>query len=106
VDGRTDLYALGAVAYFLLTGTPPFSAHTVVEICAHHLQSPVVPPSERLGKPLPPALEGLVLRCLAKDPRQRPQTAEGLHAALLACRPSAPWDRAQARSWATQRRTS
>jgi serine/threonine-protein kinase len=78
VDARSDLYALGAVAYLLLTGTPVFSARTVVEICAHHLHTPPVPPSERLGTSLPAELDRLVLRCLAKSPSDRPQSARAL----------------------------
>ena len=57
VDGRGDLYALGAVGYFLLTGQHVFSGATLVEVCSHHLHTQPVPPSERLGRPLPAALE-------------------------------------------------
>ena len=78
VDARSDLYALGAVAYLLLTGTPVFSAKTVVEICAHHLHTAPVPPSQRLGACVPPDLERIVLRCLAKSPAERPQSARAL----------------------------
>ena len=54
VDGRSDLYALGAVGYFLLTGTPVFRAKTVVEMCAHHLHTEPEPPSQRAGREFPP----------------------------------------------------
>jgi serine/threonine-protein kinase len=99
LDGRSDLYALGAVAYFLLTGTPPFQARTVVEICGHHLHTPPQPPSQRLGSPLPAELERLVLTCLAKDPADRPQSAQEVSSWLGRVHPEAPWTREQARSW-------
>jgi eukaryotic-like serine/threonine-protein kinase len=103
LDGRADLYALGAVAYSLLAGRPPFLARTVVEICGMHLHTAPDPPSSHLGRPLPASLEALVLRCLAKDPAQRPPRAEDLLAELLACQAELPWDRARARAWWRQR---
>ena len=73
VDGRSDLYALGAVGYFLLTGRHVFEGGTLVEVCSHHLRTPPVAPSKRLGRPLPPDLESVVLSCLEKDPARRPR---------------------------------
>jgi serine/threonine-protein kinase len=98
VDGRADLYALGAVAYFLLTGTPVFRGNTVVEICVHHISTPPEPPSVRLGAPLPAGLEALVLRCLAKDRDDRPASAEELAASLDALA-LGPWTAGEARRW-------
>jgi hypothetical protein len=99
VDGRADLYAVGAVAYFLLTGTPPFLGTVAVEICGQHLLAPPEPPSVRLGVDLPASLEALVLRCLAKLPDDRPQSAVQLAEAATACRDVEPWTDDQARQW-------
>jgi eukaryotic-like serine/threonine-protein kinase len=99
VDGRTDLYALGAVGYFLLTGTQVFSAQTVVEICSHHLHSPPEPPSQRLGRAVWPELERLILSCLAKDPAQRPSSAADLEAKLDDCPDPEPWTAPQSELW-------
>jgi serine/threonine-protein kinase len=85
VDGRSDLYACGAVAYFLLTGQPVFDGATLVEICSHHMYTQPQPPSARLGHPLPTLLDQLVLRCLAKRPDERFENAAGLFAALAEC---------------------
>ena len=99
VDARSDLYALGAVAFFLLTGEHLFAGATAVEVCSHHLHTPPDRPSERLGEPLPPSLEDLVLRCLAKKPEERPGSAAALRQALLACDGVAPWEEEHARAW-------
>jgi eukaryotic-like serine/threonine-protein kinase len=99
LDGRSDLYALGALAYYLLTGAPVFAGITAVEVCAHHLHSPVVSPSERLGRPLPVALENLVLACLEKEPAQRPESAASLLSSLDACLDVSAWTPADARRW-------
>jgi len=99
---RGDLYALGAVAYFLLAGRPPFMGHTVVEICAHHLHSVPAPPSEYGERPLPAKLEQLVLACLAKRPEERPASAQELAQKLLECQVDAPWSNERARAWWSQ----
>jgi serine/threonine-protein kinase len=76
VDGRSDVYALGAVAYWLLTATTPFRGRTLVEICAGHLHKEPEAPSLRLGRALAPELDALVLACLAKQQRDRPDAAQ------------------------------
>jgi serine/threonine-protein kinase len=99
VDARSDLYSLGALGYFLLTGQHVFEGNTVVEVCAQHLHSAPVPPSERLNRPLPLELEALVLACLEKDPNRRPESAELIAARLrsLTCREE--WTRQAAAAW-------
>jgi len=82
IDSRADLYAVGAVAYELLTGKPVFDGATVLEVCAKILHDAPVSPSERKGSPVPPALETLVLACLSKDPSARPQSAVEISNAL------------------------
>jgi serine/threonine-protein kinase len=75
VDARTDLYALGAVAYYLVTGQNVFEGTSIVEICGHHLHTQPTPPSARAGRAVDPDLEALILCCLAKDPADRPASA-------------------------------
>jgi hypothetical protein len=97
VDGRTDLYALGAVAYYLLTGKNVFDGRSVVEVCGQHLHQQPEPPSAR-GIAVPSDLEALVLECLRKDPAERPASAAELKRRLEAC-VVAPWDGERARRW-------
>jgi serine/threonine-protein kinase len=97
VDARSDLYAVGALGYFLLTGVPPFSGRTVLEVCSHHLRTTPVAPSARLGAAVPRELEALILSCLAKAPEDRPQSAAALETALL--RFAANWTQTRARRW-------
>lgn len=99
VDERVDLYALGAVGYFLLTGTPPFVGNTVVEVCGHHLHSTPIPPSERLGVPVLAELEQLILACLAKDKHARPSSALALEEAFSACASRSPWSAREAHAF-------
>ena len=99
VDRRSDLYAVGAVGYFLLTGTPVFMGGTLVEICRHHVDTAVESPAARLGKTVSPDLEALLLRCLAKAPADRPDNAAELINLLAACRVAAPWTDADAQQW-------
>src|SRR3954447_16896196 len=82
VDGRADLYALGCVAYYLLTGQQVFTGDTVLKVITQHLQGVPVPPSERTELPIPERLDQLVLACLAKKPEERPQNARQLAQAL------------------------
>jgi serine/threonine-protein kinase len=99
VNAQSDLYALGAVAYFLLTGAPVFSGQSIVEICSHHLHSAPAPPSQRIKTLVPVDLERIVMDCLAKDPRQRPESAESLAARLRACADAGAWGEADAKRW-------
>lgn len=99
VDERSDIYALGAVGYYLLTGHHVFGGSTTVEICSHHLHSKPEPPSKRIKKPVPADLEALILACLAKDPAERPQDAKTLVAQLNACEGHDQWTQKDARDW-------
>jgi eukaryotic-like serine/threonine-protein kinase len=75
LDGRADLYSLGCVAYYLLTGRLVFEGDTPIQTILKHLQQPPEPPSRVSERPIPPALEELVLACLAKRPEDRPVSA-------------------------------
>jgi serine/threonine-protein kinase len=99
VDARSDLYALGALGYFLLVGEPPFSGQSAVEVCGHHLHSPPVPPFQRLGKPSQTLLDQVILRCLQKAPDARFQCALDLERALDACNDAPAWTAQQAAEW-------
>jgi len=106
IDGRSDLYAVGAVAYFLLTGKHVFEAATVLEVCSKHMLEAPVPPSARLGKPVPADLEAIVLGCLAKDRNDRPASAAVLRTSLLACADAGRNDQPAARDWWLAHRAS
>jgi serine/threonine protein kinase len=104
-DPRSDLYALGAVAYYLLTATPVFVGRPIAVIQSHLNASPE-PPSSRLGRPLPAKLERVVLDCLEKDPTLRPESAQALADRLAACDDVEPWDAEEARRWWRARKTA
>jgi serine/threonine-protein kinase len=99
IDGRSDLYALGAVGYYLLVGSPVFESHSLLEACMHHVHSAPVPPSERTSVPVPPALEDMILRCLAKDPAARPASALELSRCLEELGELGGWTPADAQLW-------
>jgi serine/threonine-protein kinase len=103
VDIRSDLYAVGAVGYFLIAGRYVFDGDSALEVCGHHLHTQPAPLSTRTTRRVPSELEDLILRCLAKNPEQRPQTALALLQQLLACGTPA-WTDEQARAWWAQRR--
>ena len=97
VDARTDLYALGAVAYFLLAGGALFTGKSLVEVCSQHLHQAPAPLASR-GVEVPAELEAIVRACLEKDPALRPPSAAALRQRLEAC--AIPrWDAAQAEAW-------
>jgi eukaryotic-like serine/threonine-protein kinase len=98
-DVRGDIYALGVLAYELLTGQSLFERTTVYETCRRHLEVDPVPPSLRLGRPVPAKLEGVIMACLAKNPSARPQTIVDLGDLLDSCHEVGPWTKADAREW-------
>jgi hypothetical protein len=95
---RSDIYALGAVAYFMLCGETVFASSDTREILACQLQDGIPYPSERLGRSLPQDLEALIMRCLAKDPAERPTTVAELAVELVGCDCPA-WTQDDARRW-------
>jgi serine/threonine protein kinase len=78
IDGRADLYALGCVAYYLLTGHLVFDASTAMQMAIAHVAGVPVPPSQRVEQPIPPQLERIVMTCLAKRPENRPANAQSM----------------------------
>ncbi len=97
VDACSDLYAVGAVGYFLLTGETPFSAQTLGELCQQHLTAIPDAPSRRLGRAIAAELEHAILACLEKSRARRPQTARDLAAILD--RVTAKWSLDDAEEW-------
>ncbi len=98
VDHRCDIYSLGAVSYFLLTGKPPFGGHHWLDVIDKHLREDVTPPS-RLRPEVPAELEAVVLRCLQKDPADRYQDADALAEALAGCDCWRRWTDERQRAW-------
>jgi len=99
IDGRSDLYCLGGVAYFLLTGQPPFTAESSVEVVVDHVKTIPKRPSEVSETPIPAEFDDIVMKCLEKKPADRYQTAEELDVALEAIPFNEPWSRAKAAGW-------
>lgn len=101
IDARSDLYAVGAVGYFLLTGSFVFSGTSAIEVLGKQVNDTPEDPSERLGRSLDPYLEGLILRCLAKDPADRPADAGVLLEALSSGyqSPIGTWTQKEAAAW-------
>jgi serine/threonine-protein kinase len=98
LDGRSDIYSLGAVGYYLLTGRPPFQADGRTALLIAHARDPVEPPS-RVRPGIPEDMEHVVLRCLAKPPAQRFPDAEALEQALGACACAGDWGQGRAAQW-------
>jgi len=98
LEASSDVYSLGAVAYFLLTGCSPFIRNTTIQVLAAHLQEPVTPLVE-LRADVPSDLQDVVLRCLEKDPARRYKSAENLEQALSDCCCADQWSRQHAEEW-------
>jgi serine/threonine-protein kinase len=99
VEARSDLYSLGAVGYWLLTGKTLFDDENVEALMAHQVQLPPPPPAERLGKQVSADLAQMLMRCLAKLPEQRPASAEELDQALARCVSAGTWLPLDAEQW-------
>jgi serine/threonine-protein kinase len=98
VDGRSDIYSVGALAYYLLTGAPPFVHPSTIAILAAHLHETARPLTERRPD-VPADVEAVVLRCLAKNPDDRFPDARSLEQAFAACRNSSEWSAKEAAHW-------
>jgi eukaryotic-like serine/threonine-protein kinase len=98
IDGRLDLYSLGCVGYFLLTGELVFEADSALRMIGQHLRAEPIPPSLRSGRAVPEELERIILSCLAKEPAGRPASAAEL-ARRLAAVDLPPWMAEEAQAW-------
>jgi serine/threonine-protein kinase len=99
IGPRTDLYSLGCVAYWLLAGVRPFDADSAGELLRQHVQAPAPLLSDKAGMPMPPRLEALIMRCLSKDPADRPHDADELSHELEHCLEAEPWSPTEAHEW-------
>jgi serine/threonine protein kinase len=99
VDGRSDLYSVGAVGYWLLTGRTLFDSGNVQELLDGHVKDMPKPPSALLNRALSLDLENVIMGCLSKNMQARPQSAEALDQALAECSSAGTWTLAQAQEW-------
>ena len=99
LDRRVDLYAVGCVAYFLLTGERVFDAPSPMKVLMQHVHDQPVPPSQRSEHPIPRAVDDLVMACLQKDPSRRPHSAEMLFQLASRALRGDTWDEETAREW-------
>ena len=91
VDASTDIYAVGAIGYFLLTGHPVFDAAGIAELCQKHIEEVPVPPSERAKIDISAQLEDAIMSCLEKARSKRPQTARDLALQISRCKAAGTW---------------
>jgi serine/threonine-protein kinase len=99
LDPRSDIYAVGCLAYWLITGQLVFTGSTVIETILLHKDRKPVPPSQRTGMEIPAALDELILACLEKTPQDRPPTADALAVRLMAIETTAAWTPERAEQW-------
>lgn len=105
-DARSDLYSVGVLGYFLLTGREIFGGQTIAELCRKHLDEIPVPPSQRLGQPLDGEFEALLLRCLEKNPAARPASAQEFAQQLGNCAITRRWTPERRAAWWNAHRKS
>jgi eukaryotic-like serine/threonine-protein kinase len=105
LEARADIYALGAMMYFALTGQPPFKGGSPFEVMMAHARDPVVPPTQ-LRPEIPTDLEQVILRCLAKKPDDRYPNVKALGKALAACAAAIEWNGEKAEEWWAEVRRS
>jgi serine/threonine protein kinase len=98
-DGRADIYALGCVAFWLLTGRPPFEAGDTMSLLMQHSNTTPLPPSKLSEEAIFADMDALVLECLSKDPVLRPATADVLGQRLDMLSVASSWDQQRARAW-------
>jgi eukaryotic-like serine/threonine-protein kinase len=99
VDGRSDIYAVGCLGYWLVTGELVFTGRTVMETILKHVQTKPEPPSGRTESDIPESFDELILACLEKDPDNRPPTADAVAERLSAIETRAKWSREHAHQW-------
>ncbi|MEW4530901.1 HDOD domain-containing protein [Maioricimonas sp. JC845] len=99
VDERSDIYSLGAVGYFLLTGVPVFEGESVTAILRKQVEAMPIPPSVRGGRSIDAELQAIIMDCLEKDRRRRPESARELVMRLQRCRRAHEWTQAAAEEW-------
>jgi serine/threonine-protein kinase len=99
IGPKTDLYAVGCLAYWLVTGELVFEGERPHEVLAHHVSTPPLPPSHRTELAVPESLDRVVLACLEKDPERRPSSADALASLLRNVQPLPPWTAERARRW-------
>jgi len=104
IDERADIYALGCVAYWMLSGHTLFDIERPLAMAVAHVKAPPMPLSRRTEMPIPKDLEAVIMQCLEKDPDRRPATAEALATMLLACECGTVWGPGAARDWWNQHR--
>lgn len=98
-DTRSDVYQLGVVAYYMLTGAHVFQGANIFEVCAHHLYAEPDTPEQRTGRSFSADLSALIMSCLAKAPDERPTDASVLLERLRACTLAGSWTQTEARGW-------
>ena len=101
-DHRVDIYALGCVAYWLVTGKLVFEGPGTLKVISDHVHTQPESPATRTSQAIPPELDRLILECLAKDPNQRPESAAVLRARLRAIARPTPWTAERAEAWWTE----
>ncbi len=99
IDERVDIYSLGCVAYWILTGQLVFEGETPMQIMAAHLEQSPAPPSTRSELEIPTELDQIVMACLEKDPAKRPQSVEALSRQLAECSVGELWTEKRAEEW-------